>query len=260
MDFETASRPHQTNPDEYQLVADPSWAQGRTLFGGLIAANLANAMADQAGDGHLLRVISIAFQAPVPPTGAIIRTSLDRRGGSTSFVSATLEAEGHQCARATAVFAANRDSTLRVAATPARMPIPRDQSTELPYLPGIVPEFLQHLELWLAYGGIPFSGEGDGSLGGYCRHRTPAFGSGAILGQLDAWPPAILPMATDVVMSSTMLWTAHLIKPETVVGDDWFEFGYRTVSAADGYTISEGTLSRGSEVIAWTEQVGAVFG
>lgn len=260
MDFETASHPRRVTSNEYQLVADPSWSQGRTLFGGLIAANLANAMSDHAAESHLLRVISVAFQAPVPPTGATIRTSLDRRGGSTSFVSATVDTNGQQSARATAVFAANRDTDLRVPAIPATMPLPREQSSELPFVAGIVPDYLQHLEVSLAYGGFPFSGQGDGNLGGYGRHRAPAVGPGAILGLLDAWPPAILPMAKDVIMSSTMLWTAHLIKPEALVSDNWFEFGYRTVSADNGYTISEGTLSQGSEVVAWTEQVGAVFG
>lgn len=260
MDFAQASQPRLTDAGTWQLVADDSWLQGRTIFGGLVAANLVNAMASNVTPEHKLRAVTVTLAGPLPVEGAQIEVTTDRLGRSSTFMSAVITIDGSVATRASAVFAADRKSKLSVPGQAPTFDRGIEEADQLPFIPGIVPNFIQHFDVRVAHGSFPYSGSPDAVIGGYCRHATLTPGVAALVALLDAWPPALLSKAVEPIASSTMQWSAHIVNPDVAVGTDWFEFGYRSVTAAAGYTISEGTMAKDGEVVAWTEQLGAVYG
>ncbi|NQU37972.1 MAG: thioesterase family protein [Actinobacteria bacterium] len=257
--FIEASQPKLHEDGTWAIEASPQWAQGRTLFGGLIAANVCFAMETLVQPDQVLRSISTNFAAPLSDGEAALRVELDRAGSATSFTSATVEQDGALRSRAQAVFARSRASTISVHPTPPQLDTAFDAAETLPYVEGLLPAFLQRFDIRWGIGDYPFSGSQKATLGGYIRHQRPVPGARGILGLLDAWPPAILPMAAGPAAASTVSWTAHIVSDIPAPSNEWFEFHYDTIAAKDGYATFVGTLSQNGDVIAWTEQLAAVF-
>ncbi|MFA7266374.1 MAG: thioesterase family protein [Candidatus Nanopelagicales bacterium] len=257
--FLDAATPMPVAPGQSQLFASEHWAQGRTQFGGLVAAAITNAMARECDDDLHLRTLSVAFAAPITTGTALINATVDRTGSSTAFTSAVVSQEGAHKARAQGVFVRNRDSAITVKPPLPTMDVDRDQAQEFPYIEGVVPRFLKKFELRLGVGSFPFSGATHGTIGGYARHNPPVAGTSAILGLLDAWPPAILPMATGPAAGSTVSWTAHILSEVPQDADAWYTFRYDTIASDDGYATFVGTLACEGKVVAWSEQLAAVF-
>lgn len=258
-DFSVAASPVRVGDDEWRLTAGPDWSQGRTLFGGLVGAALTHAMSEHVAPDLQLRTLSVVFAAPIYPGASEIHTQLDRLGSSTAFTSATVSQDGAQRSRAQAVFARSRESDINVAPAPPEMTTPFEQAPELPYIEGVVPVFIHHFDIRWGVGDFPFSGSARGTLGGYLRHNPPLGGTSAVLGLLDAWPPAVLPMASGPASASTVSWTAHILRDPPSNPDAWYTFRYDTVAAEQGYATMVGSLSCDGQVIAWTEQLAAVF-
>ncbi len=257
--FSQSALPERGDDGSLFLTATPEWAQGRTLFGGLVAANLYQAMASLAQPDQLLRSISVSFPAPISLGRARLDADLDRAGGSTSFTSATVIQDGDIRTRCHAVFARSRPSKIVVSAPLPQLDLALADAPEFPYIEGVMPEFIQKFDIRWGIGDWPFSGSDRGTLGGYIRHRDSVSGPAAILGLLDAWPPAVLPMAQGRAASSTISWTTHIVDDIPPASDAWYEFRSDTVSSRDGYATFTGTLSQQGRVIAWSEQLAAVF-
>lgn len=257
--FAEASMPTEIEPGRWQLTIHPGWDQGRTVFGGLVAASLANAMASLALPDQQLRVISTSFAAPISGESAEILVRRDRVGKSTTFTSAEIWQDGEFKTRAHAIFAQERSTSISSPPVPGLIEKPFEDAERLPFIEGVVPNFIKHFDLRWGVGDFPYTGSKEGKIGGYCRHQEPAGGVGGVLGLLDAWPPATLPMATGPASGSSMNWTAHFVGPIPEPSTDWFEFRYDTIAAGHGYATFAGTLSKDGQVIAWTEQLGAVF-
>lgn len=260
LDFERASTPNRSSEHTWTLEAVAEWQQGRTLFGGLVAAALTRAMSAELSNELPLRHLSITFAAPINVGQTEIMTCLDRTGSSTAFTSATVHQNGSLTTRASAVFGSARSSAISV--PPAAPTFEKDFATaeQLPYVEGLVPAFLQNIDMRWAIGDYPFTGSERGTLGGYCRFDPPSAGVAAVVGLLDSWPPAVLPMANGLTAGSTITWNAHFVGPIPSDPEAWFEFRYDTVSCSDGYATYCGVLSHQGRVIAWTEQLAAIFG
>lgn len=258
-DFATAATPSRGVDGEWQLSAGPDWAQGRTLFGGLVAANVASAMTKLVEPDLQLRTLSLVMAGPINPGTAQIQTTLDRTGSATAFTAATVSQAGSVRTRAQAVFARTRDSAIEVIPQMGALDNTFDESPLLPYLEGIVPVCMQHFEIRWGLGDFPFSGSQRTSLGGYCRHQEPALGIEAVIGLLDCWPPAVLPMAAGPAAASTVSWTAHILREPPADPTAWYSFRYDTIAAEQGYATIVGTLSHDGDVVAWTEQLVAVY-
>lgn len=257
--FARAATPIECKPGVWDFAAHDQWAQGRTQFGGLVAAAMTHAMAVQCPADLELRTLSVAFAAPIGAGIAQIETSLDRTGSSTAFTSAVITQDGAHKTRAQAIFVRDRESAITVEPPTPVMDRSFEQAEQFPYIEGLMPAFLQGFDLRLGVGAFPFSGAKRGVIGGYARHNPPISGMSALLGLLDAWPPAILPMATDLTSGSTVSWTAHILRTPPVDPDARYTFRYDTVASENGYATFVGTLACEGEVIAWSEQLAAVF-
>ncbi len=261
MNFDASLRRRWTRVDDtWRFEMPKGWMQGRTVYGGLSAA-AATALASRSVDtARRLRTLGVHFLAPVSPGPVEGEVRLLREGKSTTFVDARLLQQGRTVVAATAVFVRPREGTACVAA-PMHQNAPDAASlAELPFIEGLTPECTQHVALRWASGALPFSGAKEARFTGYCRFRVPAGDVEGVLGLLDAWPSPSLAVLSAPAPESSVSWTAHIVHvpPEF---DGWFWFEYETVVGDAGYHTVVGRLY-GSDfrLVAWTEQLVAVFG
>jgi Thioesterase-like superfamily len=188
-------------------------------------------------------------------------------GKAVSQLTVDLRGEdGSLSTRAHVVTGAARVSNVTVAAlgpaSPDAEKDPDSAGIEFPYLEGITPVFTQHMAMRWCGPAFPYTGSGpEGAVvRAWVQHRTQATGLGAVLALMDACPPAILPLVSQAAPASTVRWTAHLVAdlPPDVTGR-WFWYEAETVQARDGYAIEESRLFLDGALVAWSEQLVAVF-
>ncbi len=250
--------------DRWTAQLAPDWMQGRTVFGGLVAAVATRAAADVAGADRPLRSVDVAFVAPLSPGTVEVTAEVLAAGRAVTHLAVSVWQEDVLGARLHVVAGASRASALQVPAGPRAMDGHAEPATagiEMPYLEGITPMFTQHIETRWCAPAFPFSGAGPESTAvhGWCRHRTAASGLAAVIGLLDAWPPAVLPMAAAPIPASTVRWSAHLVGSATSASDDWLWYEAETVHSADGYVTAHAALYAERRLVAWSEQLIAVY-
>ena len=269
-DFTTAM--HLTPIGDLRWAADlpVDWAQGRTTFGGLIGAMAARVATLVVGADRPLRSLDVAFVAPLPVGPAEVDVEVLGAGKAITQLVVNFRSGGVLGARVHVVAGASRVSALRVDTGPSEMVAgdPAEQGVELPYVPGVMPVFGQHMEFRWCSPAFPFSGGGPETarLNGWVRHRDVAHGLEAMLALLDAWPPVILPMATGPVPVSTVRWAIHLASADEVgepggydADKQWVWYEARTVQCADGYATAYASMYSEGRLVAWSEQLIAVY-
>lgn len=193
----------------------PTWGQGRATFGGLVAALLyrraAAVLAARGDAAKPARSLSFSLVAPLAPGPATVTVEVLRAGKNVTQLEARIVQDGQVAAVMLGSFGATRDSDiLLVPAVAPVYPVP-DTLPALPYIAGVTPEFTQHFEFRWAVGQLPFAGPpaSTGDMGGWVRFRqgTDGFGIDHLLGLVDAWPPAVLPMFRKPAPISTLAWT-----------------------------------------------------
>lgn len=261
MNFDATLRHRWTRVgDTWRFEMPTGWMQGRSVYGGLSAAAAAALAFRNVDTGRSLRTLTVHFLGPVSPGPVEGAVQVLREGKSTTFVDVRLLHEGRPTVVATAVFAKSREGTASVAA-PDHQHAPDVASlTDLPYLEGLTPECTKHVALRWASGALPFSGAEEARFTGYCRFRMPAGDVEGLLGLLDAWPSPSLAVQKAPAPESSISWTAHVVHvPEAFEG--WFWFEYETVVGDAGYHTVAGRLyGPDFRLVAWTEQLVAVFG
>jgi acyl-CoA thioesterase len=256
----TSAAPVAGRADTFSLRVGEEWLQGRTLYGGIVAALGLGAM-EQAIEG-LPPVLSTetVFMSPLPAGAITIEVRLLRRGRNVAFAEALIGDGNSVTTRVTAVFGAARPSSITVPVRSRQPSKPLDASFPIPFIPGITPAFTRQFESRLSEGGFPFTGSDDAATGGYLRFLDdPGSGATAQLGLLDAFPAPILPVATAPFMASTVRWSVHFLQSAPVPKDGFWWFRADALAAADGYATSLGTLQSDGVVVAWAEQLVAVF-
>lgn len=256
----------QPNETGWTVNVPDGWSQGRATFGGLMAAYAAalayrnlRASSAQGDDAWTLRTLNVQFLRP--STGGEVQGEyvLHRAGKGTTFTQVTLTQAGATVLIAQLVFVRPRASKVDVAGAPMRAIPAAETLDEMPYIAGMTPEFTQNIAFRWGAGAYPFSGAKDPSYTGYCRFRVPFGDAEGMIGLLDAWPCPSLSLAKGVAMSSSVMWTAHLLEvPSETQG--WFGFEYDTLAGKDGLHTAAGRLfSPDGRLIGWTEQLVTVF-
>ena len=243
---------------------DPVWGQGRAVYGGIVGAGMARAMAAAVSSDASLRSFSATFAGPVQAGEIPCATELVREGRTASFMTAEIAQDGARRATASAVFGAARESSAHTPG-PALPDLPPPEACEsMPYLDGLMPSFTQRVEYRYTHGAFPFMG-GDGSrIGGWFRFRhDPEPGDGpGMLALIDTWPaPALSGMKTPAPASS-ITWSVDLFTHRLDARlDQWWYFDARTLFAVDGYTNFEASLwAPDGQYVARSSQLVGVFG
>lgn len=246
------------------------WGQGRTTYGGLVAAVLAaRAIGASELDPVTLRALTTNFLAPVVVGPARVSAEILRRGSSATQVEVRIEQPddaGATSLRAVALatFGTPRESAVDIRpAALSELPDPAAREP-WPYVEGLMPEFMANVEFRQFGGQLPFSGAPNGDVTGYMRFAEPTGGFDVehLVALIDAWAPAPSQMLTSPAMMSTMTWTLELVAP---LGDVdpaarwWYEV--TTDAAHGGYGHSEARVfTDDGRPVAISRQTIALFG
>lgn len=246
------------------LTIPKSWTQGRTLFGGLSAALLYEAIKLRVRNDRVLRSLTTNFVGPLEPDITFeIQVQILREGKNVTQVTAQAIQHEQVAVFCQACFGTYRDSKVRVDnQTQHNMTLPK-KAKFIPQIPNVTPKFLKHIDLALVEGGLPFTGKKTARTCGWMRFTdTPQQATDAhLIALIDAWPPTILQMLRWPAPASTMSWNLEFIHPhQPVAADDWFAYQADTRQAVDGYCHSEANIwdARG-ELVAISRQIIAVF-
>ncbi|QJR79495.1 thioesterase family protein [Alteromonas pelagimontana] len=246
------------------LVLPKSWTQGRTIFGGISAGMVYSAIRQQVDEDRLLRSLTTNFIGPLlPEVSFSITVTLLRQGKNVTQITGEAIQNGKVCVFCQACFGQVRQSKIKVSNTDThQMPLP-EKARFIPQIPKVTPKFLQHFDLCIQSGGIPFTGKKDTHYHGFMRFTKPpaAITDAHVITMIDAWPPAILQLLRWPAPASTVSWNLEFIYPHRVFeGTDWFAYQAHTRQAADGYGHTEATIwDKNNEVIALSRQTVAVF-
>lgn len=131
--------------------------QGRSAFGGLQVSFALHAMRALVPDVPL-RTLQTTFIAPMPVGEVWADAKILRTGKNATHVECRLGGEELQ-ALVIGVFGAPRSSVVHL--MPPRPPAPTHEPMRFPFVPGVTPNFTQHLEVDLLQGSLPFSGATD---------------------------------------------------------------------------------------------------
>ena len=253
------------NPQD--VVVPASWGQGRAGFGGLAAALVYEAMRAQVPEDRPVRSLAITFVGPLQVDTAVsFEAEVLREGKAVSQVLGRAVQNGQVVTLVQGSFGAARSSVVAVEAEQAPSMPALEACQELPYIPGVTPEFTRHLVMRWGVGGLPFSGNTSREMGGWVRQRGEVEHEPLTvahqLALVDAWPPAVLPHLKSFAPGSSLTWTIEFVQPLPAVDThDWCQYRAVIEHARDGYGHCAAALwSAQGELLALSRQTVTVFG
>jgi acyl-CoA thioesterase len=253
---------------EFQITTD--WLQGRTTFGGLIAALAVQAMHDLAeGPAMPLRALQTNFVGPVGAGPATVQVRLLRAGKNTRQVQATVLQDGADGVQAVAAVLLATFGAARATTLPSLLPrapqiaVGADQAIRFPHIDGVTPAFIRQFDARWADGPPPYTGGAGWSTSMYLRLLDADGLHPDVLCSLlaDVPPCPALGRLRAPAPASSVTWALELrptAAPEP--GAPW-RIDMDTLAAADGYVNQRGRLwTPAGELAALTYQVVAVYG
>lgn len=214
------------------------WGQGRTIFGGMQGAMAVKAMRHVLGHDAPLRSLQVIFIRPVSIGEVTATAKILRQGNSATQVQAELH--NSDAIRLTAIGIFGLDRASEVDDLPSAPPCrrSREEATPLPYMPDVMPNFLQHFETRVGEGIRPFSGAGHPHGKTYTRHCDPKLLTEAhMVAMGDVAPPVALASLTRFAPASSMSWQLELVQqPEALSGNKWFRVDSEALAGRNGYT------------------------
>lgn len=248
------------------VTIPPEWGQGRASFGGLMAALQYEAMRANVPSDRPVRSLAITFVGPAEPGVPIaFEVEVLREGKAVSQVLGRAVQNGQVMTLIQGSFGAARESSIAVQADPAPTLKPVDECPQLPFISGMMPEYLRFMDLRWALGGMPFSNTPSSAIGGYVRFReieTGTLNVAHLLALVDTWPPALLPHLRKPAPGSSLTWTIEFVQPlPQVSSHDWCSYKAVIEHARDGYGHTAAMLwSPRGELMAISRQTVTVFG
>ena len=222
-----------------ELTVPSSWAQGRTVYGGLSAGLLCDAASQGIGPDRRLRYLKVSFLRPLE-TEEPLRIEMEEvSAGRTVIVrSAELVQDGVTRVSAQANFVTKLESQIEIETF--QPPILRSWDSEGAMRmrgPGF-PAFTRFIDFYATTDGLPFQGHGVPELGGWMRFESPpdTITKSHLVCLIDAWPPAPVTYYDQVVPLSTINWGIHFAEPlDGIRGDDFLGYLARVNFFKDGF-------------------------
>lgn len=261
------------SPSSVTFHIGEDWQQGRTLFGGLLSALAVQAMRDICGTDWPLRALQTSFVAPVPAGGFEIQVHLLRQGKNIRQVKAQLlvtqnnqPAQNNQpevAAVFLGVFGAPRASTLDTL-RPVMPPHTKtvDKSLQLPFMPGLTPNFTQHFDFHLADGAFPFMGADTWHSSTHIRLKLPELIDAELLSVMlaDAGPTPPLARLKAPAAASSVSWALELRPVTSTAPDAYWRMDKQAHVVEDGYVNETTRLwAPDGQIAALGYQVVAVY-
>jgi acyl-CoA thioesterase len=260
--------------DGWSLVIPRTWANGRTVFGGLQVAlsvrAMRGALTDALGTGNgdvatlPLRCLQTTFVAPVAAGAPVaLRAEFLRAGRSATHARCDLLQEGKVACTTVAIFGAARPSRIVLDVPRPEVQVDPETLRDMPYIPGITPEFLQHLQLRWGVGRLPYSGHDEPHSTIFARLRDSGCNAeDALIALADSIPTPALSMLEKPAPATSINWMLELIgDPGLLDRNGWSLIGTDVRAGADGYLSQTSVLwGPGSHAFSVSHQSVAIFG
>lgn len=262
-DLLALAKEQKSNPDR-ELTIPASWAQGRTIYGGVSAGLLYAAAREYVDVERVMRSNSTNFVGPLLTEKPFtISIEVVREGKNVSQILARAIQAGKTCVMSQICFGNSRKSAVTVVNNDTHnMPVPK-RANFIPPIPKVTPKFLKHLDLAIQEGSVPFMGKKTSHYSGWMRFSKPpqTFTDAHLVCIIDAWPGTILQMLKWPAPASSVSWNIEFIHPHrTIAGDDWLAYQAQTRQASDGYAHTEANIwDKDGELIAISRQTVAIF-
>jgi len=236
------------------------WLQGRTLYGGLLAAYCLQSASAAFPDVPPLRSAQLAFVGPSSKMVAL-HPSMLRRGRSTAFVGVDSQGDDGISARATFCYGAARQaSRAGVQVVAPIVPPPSDCEPFPLTIPGL--NFPRNFERRSAGGNAPFSKSSNMTTAIWLKHRDDAAPDtmASLVALADAALPAAMAFFDSYKPLSTMTWSLDVLTDRIANGAGWWLVEVQAESLRDGYSSQKMTVwnAEGEAVLCCRQHV-AVF-
>ena len=249
----------------HEVVVPASWAQGRTVYGGLSAGLLCDAVSQGVDPDRRLRYLKVGFLRPLE-TESPFRIEMEEvSAGRTVLVrSARIVQDGAARVTAQASFVTRLDSQIEIETfrPPTLKPWNAEGAMRMRG-PGF-PAFTQFIDFHATTKGLPFQGREIPELGGWMRFETApdTITSSHLVCLIDAWPPAAVPYYDRMVPLSTVNWGIHFDEPlDGLRGDDFLGYLARVNFFRDGYGSSTADIwAPGGRLLAKSYQTFVIYG
>ena len=260
--------------DGWSVVIPRAWANGRTVFGGLQVALSVRAMrgaltdALGAGNGDVaalpLRSLQTTFVAPVAAGVPVaLRAEFLRAGRSATHARCDLLQDGKVACTTVAIFGAARPSRIVLDVPKPEVQADPETLRDMPYIPGITPEFLQQLQLRWGVGRLPYSGHDEPHSTIFARLRdTGCNAEVALIALADSIPTPALSMLEKPAPATSINWMLELIgDPGLLDRNGWSLIGTDVRAGVDGYLSQTSVLwGPGGHAFSVSHQSVAIFG
>jgi acyl-CoA thioesterase len=250
--------------DAYLATVDATWLQGRTVFGGLVAALANHAMRQRVTGDRPLRAFQAVFIGPNAEGDIEFQPTVLRTGKAVTLASCTAKSGGEVSMTATAMYGAPRTSMLNIHPTPVTVGPQPDHLVDVPLRSGL-PSFTQHYHQRWARGDAPYSRAVNSQMSVYVRYRgedTATLSEAHALALMDAIPSPALAMLSTPGPASTLSWTLEILDSQfDVAADGWWRLDAEVDAAAEGYVVhTSHVVNPAGRVAAISRQVVVVYG
>lgn len=260
--------------DAWTVVIPKTWANGRTVFGGLQVALGVRAMRGVldttlgAGKGDVaalqLRSLQTTFVTPVAASAPVVlHARFLRAGRSATHARCDLLQDGQVACTMVAIFGAPRPSRITLDIPKPEVQVDPESLRDMPYIPGITPEFLQHLQLRWGVGRLPYSGHDEPHSTIFARLRDAGCNAeDALIALADSIPTPALSMLEKPAPATSINWMLELIgDPGLLDRNGWSLIGTDVRAGADGYLSQTSVLwGPGGHAFSVSHQSVAIFG
>ncbi len=225
--------------EQHELVIPAEWAQGRTVYGGLSAGLLCEAVSKDVDPDRRLRYLELGFRRPLE-TEKPFRVEMEQVSAGRTVVVRHAQIVQDDVTRVTAQanFVAKMESSVEIETfRPPTLKPPNAEGTMKMGGPGF-PAFTRFLDFHTTTDGLPFHGNEVPKLGGWMRFRTgpDAITKSHLVCLIDAFPPAPVTHYREMVPLSTINWGIHFAEPlDGLRGDDFLGYLARVNFFRDGY-------------------------
>ena len=222
-----------------EVVVPASWAQGRTVYGGLSAGLLCDALSQGVSADRRLRYLKVGFLRPLEAEKPF-RIEMDEVSAGRTVVvrSAQIIQDGTARVTAQANFVTRLESKIEIETFSP--PILRDRNAEgTMHMRGPqLPVFTQYFDFHVTTDGLPFQGRKVPELGGWMRFEAApdTVTKSHLVCLTDVWPPVPVTYYDRMVPLSTINWGIHFAEPlDGVQGDEFLGYLARVNFFKDGY-------------------------
>ena len=249
----------------HEVVVPAGWAQGRTVYGGLSAGLLCDAISQGVDPDRRLRYLKVGFLKPLE-TEKPFRIEMEEISAGRTVVvrSAQIVQDGAARVAAQANFVTRLKSEVEIETfrPPALKPWNAEGTTK--FQGRGFPAFTQFFDCHGTTGKPPFHGDKVPELGGWMRFETApdAISKSHLVCLIDAWPPVPVSYYDRVVPLSTINWGIHFAKPlDGVRGEDFLGYLARVNFFRDGYGSSTADIwAPDGRLLAKSYQTFVIYG